>query len=171
MIDPLAEKYYHASPFAYVENNPIIGIDPDGRGCYQAVGDCFQHSSTMISARGAEYLVATHHNEPAANVVSYIDTQVNQGWSVRVHVDRIDAATGTSEGSNTGVHWVAISSRTTNLRTGQTTSFRFFEHGTKWLESGTSLNNRLNFRQGSLIGPTEYSDDFTYKVISVRRNR
>lgn len=30
-VDPLAEKYYHASPFAYVENNPISRIDPDGR--------------------------------------------------------------------------------------------------------------------------------------------
>ncbi len=30
-VDPLSEKYYHASPFAYVENNPISRIDPDGR--------------------------------------------------------------------------------------------------------------------------------------------
>ena len=34
-VDPLAEKYYHASPFAYVENNPIIRIDPDGRDWYR----------------------------------------------------------------------------------------------------------------------------------------
>ena len=30
-VDPHAENYYHASPFAYVENNPISRIDPDGR--------------------------------------------------------------------------------------------------------------------------------------------
>jgi len=29
--DPLAEKYYHISPYAYVANNPINAIDPDGR--------------------------------------------------------------------------------------------------------------------------------------------
>ena len=28
--DPLAEKYYHISPYAYVANNPIALIDPNG---------------------------------------------------------------------------------------------------------------------------------------------
>lgn len=30
-VDPLAEKYYNISPYAYVANNPINAIDPDGR--------------------------------------------------------------------------------------------------------------------------------------------
>jgi hypothetical protein len=29
-IDPLAEKYYSVSPYAYCENNPLNKIDPDG---------------------------------------------------------------------------------------------------------------------------------------------
>jgi len=29
-IDPLAEKYYNISPYAYVANNPIKYVDPDG---------------------------------------------------------------------------------------------------------------------------------------------
>lgn len=30
-IDPLAEKYYNVSPYAYCANNPVILVDPDGR--------------------------------------------------------------------------------------------------------------------------------------------
>lgn len=30
-VDPLAEKYYHINPYAYVANNPIVFIDSDGR--------------------------------------------------------------------------------------------------------------------------------------------
>jgi hypothetical protein len=33
-VDPLAEKYFNASPYIYVENNPIVRIDPDGRDWY-----------------------------------------------------------------------------------------------------------------------------------------
>ncbi len=34
-VDPLAEKYYPISPYAYVGNNPIVRIDPDGRDWYE----------------------------------------------------------------------------------------------------------------------------------------
>lgn len=30
-IDPLAEKYYNVSPYAYCNNNPVNAVDPDGR--------------------------------------------------------------------------------------------------------------------------------------------
>ena len=34
-MDPLCEKYYSVSPYAYCHNNPVNRIDPDGRDWYQ----------------------------------------------------------------------------------------------------------------------------------------
>ena len=34
-IDPLCEKYYHVSPYAYCGNNPVNRIDPDGKRDYK----------------------------------------------------------------------------------------------------------------------------------------
>jgi len=38
-VDPLAEKYYSISPYAYCAGNPVNRIDPDGM-------DWFQNSQT-----------------------------------------------------------------------------------------------------------------------------
>ena len=35
--DPLADKYYSVSPYAFCNNNPVNYIDPDGRGIYSIV--------------------------------------------------------------------------------------------------------------------------------------
>ena len=37
-IDPLAEKYYHLSPYAYCAGDPVNLVDPDGRKIYFADG-------------------------------------------------------------------------------------------------------------------------------------
>ena len=37
-VDPLAEKYYHITPYSYCMGNPVMFIDPDGR----APGDFFK---------------------------------------------------------------------------------------------------------------------------------
>jgi RHS repeat-associated protein len=34
-IDPLCEKYYWISPYAYCMNNPVRYIDPDGRDIWE----------------------------------------------------------------------------------------------------------------------------------------
>lgn len=40
-MDPLCEKYYSISPYAYCHNNPVNRIDPDGRDDYYSVGGQF----------------------------------------------------------------------------------------------------------------------------------
>ena len=36
-VDPLAEKYYNVSPYAYCMGNPVVLVDPDGRRSYNVV--------------------------------------------------------------------------------------------------------------------------------------
>lgn len=55
-IDPLAEKYYSISPYAWCGNNPVNAIDPDGR-------DWYRHDESG----------ATLWQEGNANSVSYND--------------------------------------------------------------------------------------------------
>ena len=37
-LDPLAEKYYHLSPYAYCAGNPVNVLDPDGEAAHVFVG-------------------------------------------------------------------------------------------------------------------------------------
>jgi len=47
-IDPLAEKYYSISPYAYVANNPLRFIDPDGR----YIGDYYAMNGEYLGSDG-----------------------------------------------------------------------------------------------------------------------
>jgi len=52
-LDPLAEKYYSISPYAYVLNNPVRNVDPDGR--IVKIGDVNDRKEvlSMINSRAA----------------------------------------------------------------------------------------------------------------------
>ena len=52
-IDPLCEKYYSTSPFAYCANNPVMLIDPDGKDIYMlfyVTGNGKQQDDAMFKA-------------------------------------------------------------------------------------------------------------------------
>ena len=55
--DPLAEKYYNISPYAYCANNPVNFVDPDGRDFTKKLrGNNITISTTIhIRNHGSEY--------------------------------------------------------------------------------------------------------------------
>ena len=97
---------------------------------------------------------------------NYLDSQINQRNPVLVGVDY---AFGKNRNGGTTDHFVAISSRTINLQTGNK-SYNFFEPGTQWKAKGIHSTNVFNLNsKGLLQGTTNYSGK-TYTVTHVRKN-
>ena len=63
-MDPLAEKYYDISPYAYCGNNPINYFDPDGRDWYKDKDGTYQYSPNVHAQsdlqKGQQYLWRFH---------------------------------------------------------------------------------------------------------------
>ncbi|MCR5270737.1 MAG: hypothetical protein K6D91_06935 [Prevotella sp.] len=60
-MDPLAENYYHVSPYVYCLNSPIKNIDPDGRAVetiWDAANVVMDATSLVENAAGGNYLSA-----------------------------------------------------------------------------------------------------------------
>lgn len=52
-MDPLCEKYYHTSPYAYCGNDPVNAVDPDGRDWISAKydGELFVYFDSRVSSQ------------------------------------------------------------------------------------------------------------------------
>ncbi len=144
--------------FTYTENGDITGSQNKAG----EAGNCFYQAGQMVSNSGATSLGGTANNiNTTDEQINYINVQIGAGNSVRVHVDY--------SGSGIGDHWVAISSRTTNLQT-QISSYNFFDPGTVHQNKGTHSSNIFNLTNGNLSGITHYSDK-TYRITAVRKNQ
>ena len=66
-MDPLAEKYYSISPYAYCAGNPVNLMDKDGRKLYFAKGSSaefkkrFAEAVKIMNAKGLSYNIAKLH--------------------------------------------------------------------------------------------------------------
>ncbi|MDR0825378.1 MAG: DUF6443 domain-containing protein [Prevotella sp.] len=57
-VDPLTEKYYSISPYAYVGNNPLKYVDPDGRDVWEINGQGEIVQRIEDKTQDAFYMVA-----------------------------------------------------------------------------------------------------------------
>jgi RHS repeat-associated protein len=77
-IDPLAEKYYSWSPYAYCINNPIKYIDPDGREIWIYYEDDKGEEQKMLYTAGMKY---NGKNEFLSKSILYLNAIHNNGGS------------------------------------------------------------------------------------------
>jgi len=115
----------------------------------------------MVSNSGATSLGGGNDINTTDGQIDYMNEQIGNGNSVRVQVDY--------NGNGDGDHWVATSSRTTNLQT-QTSTYNFYDPGTVWSDEGTHHTNTFNVNNGAISGPTHYNNK-TYTVTAVRKNQ
>ena len=148
----------------------------DGKKKSGQEGNCFYQAGKMVERSGATSLGSTEYNvlkekEKLDNrkMQSYIDSQIDCGYSVRVHVDRKNKR---QPFDGNGDHWVAISSRTTNFRTNET-YYNYYDPGTYWKIYGTSSDNCFQFRNNcwTAPGPNYKNNHMRYNIVNVRRNK
>jgi RHS repeat-associated protein len=125
------------------------------------LGNCYYQAGEMVKKSGAESLPGDANK--ADDGIKYMDKQIDKGNSARVYVDR--------NNDGKGDHWVAISSRTTDLKTNQK-SYGFFDPAATYSNKG-GVNNTFNVVDGKLTGTANayQSRKVTYEVVQVRKNK
>ena len=77
-MDPLAEKYYSISPYAYCANNPLIYIDPTGMDIWIYYDDEDGKEQKMLYNAGMRY---AGNNEFVSKSISYLNAINDNGGS------------------------------------------------------------------------------------------
>jgi len=80
--DPLAEKYYSLSPYAYVANNPMNFIDPDGREIWIYYEDEDGNEQKMPYTANMQY----KGNDFVSTTVNFLNAAYNNGGAKMMDV-------------------------------------------------------------------------------------
>ena len=102
-VDPHADNYPNASPYCYVENNPIMRIDPDGRDWYESESGAVlwqKGDASNIEINGEKFNnIGTTYTQNIGNGVSIGYTQ-NEATSITF--EAMNESQFTAQGTGTG---------------------------------------------------------------------
>jgi len=124
-------------------------------------GDCFYQAGEMVKKSRAESLLGAANK--ADDDINYVDQEIDNGYSTRVNVDR--------NADGNGDHWVAISSRITDLKTNHK-NYGFIDPAATDANKG-GINNKFNIVNGKLSGTANAYQNrkVNYIVVQVRKNK
>ncbi|MBO5603155.1 MAG: RHS repeat-associated core domain-containing protein [Prevotella sp.] len=105
--DPLAEKYYNVSPYAYCHNNPVMYVDPDGRethvamngdGKYSVIGGVLNKDRNIYvysKDKNGNYTIRGKSIGITTSTTSFYNSDYNNGkgaWMVGAIMDPQDTS-------------------------------------------------------------------------------
>ena len=90
-IDPLVEKYYSISPYAYCANNPVKYVDPDGRGG-MVTGTGAKNDPYFVTAN-YYYQKGSLNKDQVEGLNSAVDAYNKSGGKNGVEVKNADGST------------------------------------------------------------------------------
>ncbi len=178
---------YDQSDLSTIEEHVLDAEDwvsdrPDGTKtmqCFDAASQMVGNSDVTPGANTEEnriVLASESANEGGGYTVNstgntntgetYLDSQIENGNSVLLGVNYKQ---GSVNSDNITDHWVALSSRITNVSTGSK-SYTFYDPGTQYRARGTSSSNVLRRQSSGLFSGTTNYNGTTYKLSQIRRN-
>ena len=105
-IDPLCEKYYGISPYAYCGNNPVNSVDPDGMDDYKINADGYLELWRKTKAKETDRVFAS-------DTKSYIT--IGKKTTTQLMTDRDDYNGNYAEGGSEMVDLFYFVSNNTNV--------------------------------------------------------
>ena len=96
-INPLCEKYYSTSPYAYCMNNPVRFIDPDGKKiqlCGKGAAELLQHINSLsktqytIDAKGFLTATSITVDRNSSKYSEWLDKGIKEDNNVMVHIGK-----------------------------------------------------------------------------------
>ena len=76
-IDPMCEKYYGISPYAYCMDNPIMLVDPDGRKVFANDNYAIRNIINTLSVEEAKYIRFDSHGLLDVNLMNSFNSTSN----------------------------------------------------------------------------------------------
>lgn len=83
-MDPMAEKYYSWSPYAYCMGNPVRYIDPDGKSAWSKLGKAAFKVTKAVAKNGVKALGdAATYADAVSDIIGDVNTLTDNnssGW-------------------------------------------------------------------------------------------